>query len=121
MAAPPVFFSLGGSKTHRVPMSMYEANRARVVSALRDAAAASGAVLGVALLQGGEQAQRHDTDHELLFRQESFFAYLFGVTEAGFYGALDCVTGEATLFAPRLPPEYAVRASPRGQRLRLSV
>ena len=38
-------------------------------------------------------------------RQESFFAYLFGVTEAGFYGAVDMRTGEATLFAPRLPAE----------------
>jgi hypothetical protein len=37
--------------------------------------------------------------------QESFFTYLFGVTEAGFYGAVDLRSGEATLFAPRLPAE----------------
>lgn len=40
------------------------------------------------LLQGGEQQTRYDTDHEPLFRQESYFAYLFGVTEAGFFGAV---------------------------------
>jgi hypothetical protein len=30
---------------------------------------ASGAPLGVALLQGGVQQSRHETDHEELFRQ----------------------------------------------------
>lgn len=101
--ATPVFFSMG-AKTHRMPVSMYAENRARLLAAL----SAAGAPLGVCLLQGGEQASRNDTDHEPLFRQESFFAWLFGVREAGFYGTLDCVTGEACLYAPRLPDEYAV-------------
>ena len=103
----PVFFSLG-NKTHRVPMTLYQENRARVAAALRAACAAAGTPCGVVLLQGGEAASRNDTDHEPLFRQESFFAYLFGVTESGFYGTLDCASGEAVLFAPRLPAEYAV-------------
>ena len=58
-----------GRNTARVPMSMYAENRGRVVAAMREAAAASGAPLGVALLQGGAQAQRNETDHEELFRQ----------------------------------------------------
>lgn len=49
---------------------------------------------------------RHDTDHEDIFRQESTFHYLFGVREPGYLGALDVESGKATLFAPRLPPEY---------------
>ena len=63
----PVFWR--GRNTARVPMSMYAENRERVVAAMREAAAASGAPLGVALLQGGAQVQRHETDHEELFRQ----------------------------------------------------
>ncbi len=49
-----------------------------------------------------------ETDHEPLFRQESFFAHLFGVTEAGCYGTIEVPSGHATLFVPRLPKEYAV-------------
>ncbi|XP_031387711.1 xaa-Pro dipeptidase-like [Punica granatum] len=51
---------------------------------------------------------RHDTDHIELFRQESYFAYLFGVTEPGFFGAIDVMTANSLLFAPRLPADYAV-------------
>jgi len=99
----PVFFSLG-LRTHRVDVAMYKELRARLVEEMQGRALP----LGVALLQGGVQETRHDTDHEPLFRQESFFAYLFGVTEAGFYGSLDLRSGESTLYAPRLPAEYAV-------------
>jgi len=100
-ATGAVFFR--GGKTLRVPMSMYAEHRAKLVAAL-----APFTPCGVALLQGGEAVSRHDTDHEELFRQESFFAYLFGVQEPGFFGAVELATGAATLFAPRLPEEYAV-------------
>ncbi|KAG6431719.1 hypothetical protein SASPL_109802 [Salvia splendens] len=40
--------------------------------------------------------------------QESYFAYLFGVQEPGFYGAIDIASGDSILFAPRLPADYAV-------------
>lgn len=40
--------------------------------------------------------------------QESFFNYLFGVTEPGCYGLVEVATGKAMLFVPRLPEEYAV-------------
>ena len=41
-------------------------------------------------------------------RQDSWFNYLFGAKESGFYGALNLSTGTTTLFIPRLPADYAV-------------
>ncbi|KAL5211379.1 hypothetical protein ABZP36_022226 [Zizania latifolia] len=64
--------------------------------------------LRVRFLQGGDEQTRYCTDHLELFRQESYFAYLFGVQEPGFYGAIDIVSGQSILFAPRLPADYAV-------------
>eukprot|EP00850_Spirogloea_muscicola_P002333 SM000009S23462 [mRNA] locus=s9:180661:188867:+ [translate_table: standard] len=101
----------GSASTYQVPMSMFASNRAKLVQRL----ASSGALPGggaagrlYVLLQGGEQLLRYCTDHEPLFRQESYFAYLFGVTEPGFYGAIEAKTGDSMLFVPRLPASYAV-------------
>ena len=47
----------------------------------------------------GEEQALYDTDWELLFRQESYFQWAFGVAEPGLYGVM---------FIPRLPPEDAV-------------
>ncbi|KAL3928011.1 MAG: hypothetical protein SGPRY_002570, partial [Prymnesium sp.] len=47
-------------------------------------------------------------DHEPLFRQESFFAYLLGVLEPDCYATIELPSGRTTLFVPRLPAEYAV-------------
>eukprot|EP00474_Spongospora_subterranea_P000529 CRZ00987.1 hypothetical protein [Spongospora subterranea] len=52
----------------------------------------------IALFQGGKKFLRYDTDHEDLFRQESFFFYLFGVNEPGLYGALDLAQRKSYLF-----------------------
>ena len=57
--------------------------------------------LGVALLQGGTSSMRYDTDVENIFRQESFFAYLFGALEPGLMGAVDLRTGMSLLFLPK--------------------
>lgn len=59
-------------------------------------------------LQGGKSATRDDTDHEPLFRQESFFHWATGVLEPDCYAAMVVETGESILFVPRLPSEYAV-------------
>ena len=56
----------------------------------------------------GEEQALYDTDRELLFRQESYFQWAFGVAEPGFYGVLDVARRRSVLFMPRLPPEYAV-------------
>lgn len=43
-----------------------------------------------------------------LNRQDSWFTYLFGVKEAGVYGAIVASTGRSVLFIPRLPEEYKI-------------
>ncbi|HSP07655.1 MAG TPA: aminopeptidase P family protein [Acidobacteriota bacterium] len=97
-------FSMG-PETHRVPLSMHAAARRRLIERLRRRGVPENAVV---LLQGGAQQTKYETDRELLFDQESFFQYLFGVKEPGFYGAIQVQTGRATLFMPRLPEAYAV-------------
>ncbi len=51
---------------------------------------------------------RVDTDHEELFRQESYFAYLTGVVEPDCWATIELPSGRSTLFVPRLDDEYAV-------------
>jgi Xaa-Pro dipeptidase len=104
MATKEAQFSMGPG-TFAVPMSMHAAARRRLVERLRRHGVPEGAVV---LLQGGEQQTKYDTDRDLLFLQESFFQYLFGVKEPGFYGAVEVGSGRATLFVPRLPESYAV-------------
>uniref|UniRef100_I1NYM3 Xaa-Pro dipeptidase n=2 Tax=Oryza glaberrima TaxID=4538 RepID=I1NYM3_ORYGL len=105
-AAPPSSSSLAPPE---VPMELHAGNRDRLVAALRAHLSASGRPLrGLVLLQGGEEQTRYCTDHLELFRQESYFAYLFGVREPGFYGAIDIASGQSILFSPRLPADYAV-------------
>ena len=94
----------GEKKTLRVPMSVHAASRSKVVAALH----AAGVVDGVCLLQGGEDWYQYDTDMEGVFRQDSWFNYLFGVKEPNFYGALSLRAQTATLFIPRLQEEYEV-------------
>ncbi|KAI3443668.1 hypothetical protein Pfo_000333 [Paulownia fortunei] len=92
-----------------VPMELHVANRKKLLGSFRDHLSLSSRPLhGFVFLQGGEEQTRHCTDHIELFRQESYFAYLFGVQEPGFYGAIDIASGESILFAPRLPADYAV-------------
>ena len=59
-----------------VPMDMYSENRGKLCTRLQ----AQGAPpAGVVLMEGGKEEYRHESDTEKLFRQESSFAYLFGV------------------------------------------
>eukprot|EP00850_Spirogloea_muscicola_P016680 SM000137S00458 [mRNA] locus=s137:229545:242969:+ [translate_table: standard] len=101
---------VGGASTYNVPMSMFAANRGKLVQRLASSGALpSGGAAGriYVLLQGGVQLLRYCTDHEPTL-PESYFAYLLGVTEPGFYGAIEAKTGESILFVPRLPASYAV-------------
>lgn len=91
-----------GLDTFRVPMALHAANRAKVVEHMGPSAR------GVALLQGGDQLTRYDTDHEPVFRQESYFQYCFGVAEGGCFGAISLPDGKATLFVPKLGVDYEV-------------
>ena len=104
------FFSRGPG-TFRVPLSLHADNRAKLVAAMRAAAiSAVGAApsTGIVLLRGGVSRTRDDTDHEELFRQESYFNYLFGVAEPDWWGMIELGSGRATLFMPRLDAAYAV-------------
>lgn len=90
-------------------MELHATNREKLLAMMRKQLKASGKpITGLILLQGGDEQSRYCTDHVPLFRQESYFAYLFGVKEPGFFGALDLSTGKAILFCPRLDEEYAV-------------
>ncbi|XP_052230326.1 xaa-Pro dipeptidase-like isoform X2 [Dreissena polymorpha] len=95
-----------GTHTLVVPMQLFKENRERLCERLRkNSKIPSGAIV---VLQGGEAVTRHCSDHEPLFRQESFFHWTFGVEEADFYGAVEVDTGKAFLFPPKLPEAYAV-------------
>lgn len=95
-----------GNHTLVVSMDMFKQNRQRLCDRLR---ANTNVVKGaMVLLQGGVAKERNDTDHEPLFRQESYFHWAFGVEEPDFYGAIDVDTGKSILFPPKLPSSYAV-------------
>ena len=101
-----------GLETFRVPMTLYERNRSKVVQSLlstllpgengmSSSKSTHSEKKGLILLQGGKQTTRYDTDHEPEFRQESYFHYLFGASQyPDCYGTLSIPDGEATLFVP---------------------
>jgi Xaa-Pro dipeptidase len=93
-----------GQDTLRVSYELHRENRARAVEAMR----ARGDGDGVVAMTGGRQTRRYSTDNEPLFRQESYFHWMFGALEGDCHGALDARTGKSTLFVPRLPEEYAI-------------
>jgi len=76
---------------------------------------------GLILMEGGKQTTRYDTDHEPVFRQESYFHYLFGASQyADCYGVISLPEGEATLFVPTWGVETATvcGSSPEFERVR---
>jgi len=75
-----------GLNTHRIPMSTYAKNRQKILA--RFAALGSTLPHSAILLQGGVATCRDDTDTDIVFRQESFFHYLFGVMESDCFGAI---------------------------------
>lgn len=103
-AVHPAFFFSRGPGTFRVATPMPKGARTRLVTAMT----AAGHTTGCIVLRGGNSSERYDTDHEEIFRQESFFQYLFGVAEPDCWGIIELGTGRATLLIPRLKPEYAV-------------
>ena len=102
------FFCMG-LDTYKVPQDFHTHNRNRLLKALSTILFASSSPKrsSFIFLKGGSNPERNDTDHEPIFRQESYFHYLFGVKEPGFSGMIDVSNGEVTLFMPRLPKEYA--------------
>ncbi|XP_078338865.1 xaa-Pro dipeptidase-like, partial [Crassostrea virginica] len=92
--------------TLRVPAEPFVQNRKRLAERLRTTNKVPAG--SYVLLHGGESETRHCSDHEPIFRQESFFHWAFGVEEPDFYGAIEVDTGRGILFPPKLPDAYAV-------------
>lgn len=101
--AKPVF-QLGKGKTLAVPMELHAIARKKLVKLFAEKEIHH----GIVLLKGGKQEEQYDSDTELIFRQDSWFNYLFGVKESDFYGAICLSTGHTTLFMPKLGPEYRI-------------
>lgn len=99
------FYQLG-DKSLKVYMRLFAENRNSLLKRLRSQSNLP--KHAIVLLQGGKSKNRHCTDHEDVFRQESYFHWCFGVTEPDFFGALEVDSGTSILFAPLLPAEYAV-------------
>ncbi|KAF7242747.1 Xaa-Pro dipeptidase, partial [Varanus komodoensis] len=102
-SAGPYFWL--GKETLRVAAELFALNRTRLCDRLR--ANKDVPEKSIVLLQGGEQTNRYCTDTGIIFRQESYFHWTFGVTEADCYGAVEVDSGHAILFIPRLPESYA--------------
>lgn len=119
-AATTPFVATMGPHTYQVSVrDVFHANRQKLMRALTTAAAANshrhnhherpaGAFV-VVYLQGGRSETRFDSDHELIFRQESYFWWLVGVKEpdCGLSICGDPTTTVTTLYVPRLPADYA--------------
>lgn len=101
---PPQVYSQGPGTLSVDRGKFHGSTRARALNLMHE----RGHREGVILLKGGGAFHIYDTDMEAIFRQESFFFYLFGVEEEDYYGALNLATGETTLFMPRLPSSYAI-------------
>uniref|UniRef100_A0A8D0GNR3 Xaa-Pro dipeptidase n=1 Tax=Sphenodon punctatus TaxID=8508 RepID=A0A8D0GNR3_SPHPU len=106
MAAPAGPFFWLGNETLRVPAALFALNRKHLCDRLR--ANKDVERNSIVVLQGGDESQRYCTDTGIIFRQESYFHWTFGVTEADCYGAIDVDTGKSILFFPKLPESYAV-------------
>lgn len=96
-----------GLNTYRVPMALHELNRARLVQSMLEKLDGTNS-RGVILLEGGKQTTRYDTDHEPVFRQESYFHWAFGVPEADMYGTISLPSGDATIFIPQYELDYEI-------------
>ena len=95
-----------GLQTYRVPLELYKINRQKVVDTfLKEHGNEKGN--GILYIEGGKSETRNDSDHEPVFRQESFFHYLTGVREPDCAFLLNLCTGKCTLLIPHLPPDYA--------------
>jgi len=88
-----------GQKSVKVPMTMHKDNRAKLLKRFKTPEVPDSALL---IFRGGDSKPIDDSDIEFVFKQESYFQYLFGVMEPDLYATID-MKGFTTLFIPRLP------------------
>jgi Xaa-Pro dipeptidase len=104
----PGILSMGKATFHVPQDALFGANRSKLLEELIK----EGITQGVVFLRGGTNPERNDSDHEPIFRQESYFWWLTGVKEPDCAVALDIATGKTRLFIPKLPAEYATIMGP---------
>ncbi|KAF2899127.1 hypothetical protein ILUMI_07048 [Ignelater luminosus] len=98
-----------GQGTYEIPAELFSLNRKRLVDRLKPLIPHGKAIV---VLQGGKELPIYDSDMAYIFRQESYFRWAFGVSEAGCYGAIDIDTEKSHLFIPHYPESYAVWMGP---------
>src|SRR5947207_3907356 len=92
---------------------MFDENRKKVINLMKTMFIDSNDLSNSALIfQGGKDFHRYDTDVDYNFKQESFFAYLFGINEPNCYGAIDMTSEESILFVPEQSENSAVWMGP---------
>lgn len=95
-----------GDNTLKVPLALFALNRKRLCDSLIGAGVENGSVV---FMEGGKGENRYNTDMGVLFRQESYFAWAFGVEEPNFYGAIDVKNGcKSYLFIEELHWSYII-------------
>lgn len=92
----PGFLKLGDN--YPVPLTLFSDNRNKLRSELASPSA-------IVVLKSAPALTRYDTDHEPVFRQESYFWWLTGVKEPDC--AVILTSRESILLIPELPPDYA--------------
>jgi Xaa-Pro dipeptidase len=112
-----------GANTLQIPMTLHKLNRERLVQRLRLNSELK--PKSFVLLQAGTTLFRGSSDTEILFRQESYFHWSFGVLEPDFYGAIDVDTGRSILFMPRFSENFAIfmgeLSSPKEMKVKYDV
>lgn len=91
-----------------IPREMYREQRQRLAGSMSKAGFDA---THAAVFQGGSEVPVNSTDTSYLFRQESYFEYLFGHTAPDCFGAV-LADGTSILFLPNLPISYAVWMGP---------
>mmetsp|Transcript_17496 Transcript_17496/g.31589 ORF Transcript_17496/g.31589 Transcript_17496/m.31589 type:complete len:479 (-) Transcript_17496:887-2323(-) len=83
---------------------LHEKVREKLITKLRESVPEKSAVI----LQGGDTTTIYDTDTDYVWFQESFFHYLFGMSQPGLAALLLVETGEVRTLLPRLNEDYAM-------------
>ena len=87
-----------------IPNSMYQEQRQRIGATMKKDGYTT---KHCALIQGGSEIPRNYTDTNYVFKQDAYFAYLFGYEVPDCFGAVFAESGEGIIFIPRLPASYA--------------
>jgi Xaa-Pro dipeptidase len=91
------------ARPYNIPATMFAEQRRRLGAEMKRHLPAA----AVAVFQGASEIPINSTDCNYLFRNDSYFHYLFGYNEPDCVGAV-FPGGYSILFIPRLPESYAV-------------